>query len=282
MGITTRFLPLPRNHNMDRLPRIFPVLAFCLLPLVTHADQRPPQPCDNDLLASLAAQLGQSGWTTPSDRTDGPLVAAACKPWPDDPNLSVVTLAYRDVEDSSPAGERSLHWLLAKVETRSGQLRERYDDYLEEDAALEIDANSLWLDTARYHLAPGVRAFGVVVSSVARGASCPDADFNDQLTLVAPDGAQLRAVFSTYLYSWTTVEGTGCATGRELKYEQADLTLGIGSTSSQGFADLIVTAKVRADGQQPVLRTVSTTVRYDGQHYPFKQYPTFWTREAQP
>ncbi len=267
---------------MDRLPRIFPALAFCLLPLAAHADQRPPQPCDNTLLASLAVQLGQSGWTTPSDRTNGPLVAAACKPWPDDPNLSVVTLAYRDAEDSSPVGERSLHWLLAKVETKGGQLRERYDDYLGEDAALEIDADSLWLDTARYHLAPGVRAFGVVVRSVARGASCPDAGFNDQLTLVAPDGSQLRPVFSTYLYSWTTIKGTSCVTDSGFESEQADLTLGIGSTSSQGFADLIVTAKVRTGWQQPVLRTVSTTVRYDGQHYPFEQYNTFWTREAQP
>lgn len=133
-------------------------------------------------------------------------MAAACKSWPDDSALSVVTLAYRDAEDTTPEGERNLNWLVAKVDAQSGQLRERHDDYLGEDAALEIDAGSLWLDTARYHLAPGVRAFGVVMRSVARGASCPDAGFNDLLTLVMPQGPRLRPVFSTYLYSWTTVK----------------------------------------------------------------------------
>ncbi|MDP9941016.1 hypothetical protein [Ectopseudomonas alcaliphila] len=266
---------------MDRLRSILPALALCLLPLA-HADTRQPQPCDDVLLDSLASQLGQQGWTLPSGRSDGPLVAAACKPWPDDPKLSVVTLAYRDAEDATPVGERNLNWLVAKVDTQSGQLRERYDDYLGEDAALEIDAGSLWLDTARYHLAPGVRAFGVVMRSVARGASCPDAGFNNLLTLVVPDGSGLRPVFSTYLYGWTTIKGTSCVMDREFESEQADLTLGLGPKQTHGYADLVVTAQVRAGRQEPVQRKVSTTVRYDGKHYPFDQFPMFWMREPQP
>lgn len=266
---------------MDRLPSILPALALCLLPLA-HADTRQPQPCDAALLDSLATQLGQRGWTAPDGRGDGPLVAAACKSWPDDSALSVVTMAYRDAEDATPAGERNLNWLVAKVDTQSGQLRERHDDYLGEDAALEIDANSLWLDTARYHLAPGVRAFGVVVRSVARGASCPDADSNNLLTLMVPDGPRLRPVFATYLYSWTTVKGTSCVTDSDFQSERADLTLGLGPKQSHGYADLVVTARVRAGWQEPVLRKVSTTVRYDGKRYPFDQFSMFWTREPQP
>ena len=108
--------------NMDRLPSILPALALSLLPLA-HADTRQPQPCDAALLDSLATQLGQHGWTPPDRRGGGPLVAAACKPWPDDPTLSVVSLAYRDAEDTTPADERNLNWLMAKVDTQSGQLR---------------------------------------------------------------------------------------------------------------------------------------------------------------
>lgn len=79
---------------MDRLPSIFPALALCLLPLA-HADTRQPQLCNAALLDSLATQLGQQGWTPPDGHGDGPLVAAACKSWPDDSALSVVTLADR-------------------------------------------------------------------------------------------------------------------------------------------------------------------------------------------
>lgn len=265
---------------MDRFQRFAPLLALCLLPL--YAEARQQQPCDGAMLEALAKQLGQQDWAVPDSRGDGPLVAAACKPWPDAPNLSVVTLAYHSAADTTPAGERNLHWLTAKVEKRTGQLRERYDAYLGEDAELEIDANSLWLDTARYHLAPGVRAFGVVVSSVARGASCPDAGFNDLLTLMAPDGPQLRPVLSTYLSSWSTVKGTSCVMDSDFQSEQADLTLAIASTQSHGYADLLVSARVRDARGGNTLRTVNTTIRYDGKQYPFKQYPTFWTRDAQP
>lgn len=265
---------------MDRFQRFAPLLALCLLPL--YAEARQQQPCDGAMLEALAKQLGQHDWAVPNSRGDGPLVAAACKPWPDDPTLSVVALAYRDAEDTTPTGERNLNWLVAKVDAQSGQLRERHDDYLGEDAALEIDAGSLWLDTARYHLTPGVRAFGVVVRSVARGASCPDAGFNDLLTLLVPEGPRLRPVFSTYLYSWTTVRGTSCVMDSDFQSERAELTLGLGPKQAHGYADLLVTAHVREGRQEPVLRKVSTTVRYDGKHYPFDQFPMFWVREPQP
>jgi hypothetical protein len=135
---------------------------------------------------------------------------------------------------------------------------------------------------ARYHLAPGVRVLGVVVRSVARGASCPDAGFNDLLTLMVPEGPRLRSVFATYLYSWTTVRGTSCVMDSDFQSERAELTLGLGPKQAHGYADLLVTAHVRESRQEPVLRKVSTTVRYDGKQYPFDQYPVFWVREPQP
>ena len=163
---------------------------------------------------------------------------------------------------------------------RTGLLRERLDQALSEDAELAVGPNSLWLDTARYRLAPGVRAFGVVVTSAARGASCPDAGYEGLLTLVAPEGEHLRPVFTTYLSTWTTVKGVSCSDGFEM--EQANLTIGIGPQRSHGYADLIVTAQVRSDYDKPVSRTVSQTLHYDGSRYPFDEYPTFWHSKPQP
>ncbi len=237
------------------------------------------QPCSSELLYSLGRQLGQEGWNVP-DESDSRVIAAACKRWPDDSAQTVVAVAYLDSTDDAPPGERSPRLLLAKVEGAASTLRERYETRLEEDAATEVDSGSLWLDTARYHLAPGVRAFGVVFRSVARGASCPDGGFDDLLTLVVPDGGQLRPVFSTYLSQWTTVKGTSCVADSDFEVEASRLTLGIGPNRSNGYADLIVTSRVRNDFEDgKVLRTVSETVRYDGTRYPFEEYSKFWQRQ---
>ncbi|WP_095156887.1 hypothetical protein [Pseudomonas sp. Irchel 3E13] len=264
---------------MDRPPRLLPILTLCLLPLA-DAVAREPQPCPQPLLDSLATQLQQQGWTTPTDDSDGPLLAAACKRWPDDPALSVVAVAYRDADDLQPAGERSPHLLVAKVDTDSGRLRERLDQDMAEDAELEFGANSLWLDTARYRLAPEVRAFGVVMTSTARGASCPDAGYSNLLTLVVPDVDGLRPVLTTHLSNWTTLKGVSCSEGFEM--EQATLTFSVGTQQSQGYADLIVQAQVSSGYAKPVSRTVSKTLRYDGNRYPLDEYPSFWWSNPQP
>lgn len=264
---------------MDRPSRLLLTLTLCL-PSLAGAMEREPQACPQPLLDSLATQLVQQNWIPPTYDNDDPLLAAACKQWPDDPALSVVAVAYRDADDHQPPGERSPHLLVAKVDTRTGLLRERFDQALSEDAELTVGPNSLWLDTARYRLTPGVRAFGVVVTSAARGASCPDAGYEGLLTLVVPEGEHLRPVFTTYLSTWTTVKGVSCSEGFES--EQASLTIAIGPQRSQGYADLIVSAQVRSDYDKPVSRTVSQTLHYDGNRYPFDEYPTFWHSKPQP
>ncbi|WP_271106021.1 hypothetical protein [Pseudomonas tohonis] len=196
------------------------VLLACAV-LANPAQARDPQPCSAPLVKALAKQLGQSGWTAPESDGEGPLVAAACKPWPDDKAQSVVALAYvRPGDEGVAQGERSLALLVAKVDGRSGALLERYDSTLDEDAATEVSGDSLWLDTARYHLAPGVRAFGLVFDSTARGASCPDGGSDEELTLFAPAGKALRPVLKAYLSEWTTIKGTLCVNDPDFMTER--------------------------------------------------------------
>ena len=242
------------------------------------------QHCSQALLDALAEQLGQSGWSMPDATTPymAPLQAAACKPWPDDPRLTVVALAYQDSEALQPDAGRNLQLLVGRVVMPEGRLRERYDSPLGEDALLEIGPDSLWLDTARYHLAPGVRAFGLLLNSVARGPSCPDGGFNDLLTLLVPEGARLRPVFASHLRLWTTVQGTACVYESDFAMEQAHLTLSVGPLRAAGYADLQVTASVYSGPQEPLLRRVSQRLRYDGQRYPVEEVTTFWWREHQP
>lgn len=267
---------------MDRclhrpLFRALPWLLAAVASLANPAWARDAQPCEPALLNSIAQQLGQKGWQQPSYDSEGPLVAAACKRWPDDARQSVVALAYDSDTSGGTPGERLLHMLVARVDSASGRILERTEGNVEEDAALlEFSADTLWLDTARYRLAKGVRAFGVVISSQTRGPSCPDAGHFDELALFVPgEAATLRPVFTGYMREWITVQGTSCVNNGRFRSEHARMTLAIGPKSSHGFADLILSAQV-SDGDDKPLRTVKKTLQYDGKTYPYSPTDTFW------
>lgn len=242
------------------------------------AAERTAQPCADATLQTLAGLLGQQGWQAPESGAPTPVVAAACKPWPDDPKLQVVAVAYSTADDEAEPGERNLNLLVGQLDTANGKLVTRLDDSIGEDAMVAIDSSSLWLDTARYRLAPDVRGFGLVIGSVARGASCPDAWSYDDFSLYAPQGDKLREVFRTYLRQWTTLEGQTCSSERTV-IERSQLTLAMGQESHNGFADLVVTAKVQREQEGDEVgapKTVRTTITYDGTRYPFEEFSTFW------
>lgn len=250
---------------------------------------RDAQPCDERTLAALASQLDRSDLRLPVAGAAGAargtaLIAAACKRWPDDPGLVAVTIAYLPAGSTAEPGNRTDQWLAALLDTASGKLRQRYDGSIVEDALTELGDDSLWLDTARYRLAPGVRAFAVVVSSIEPGPSCADAYAENELTLFAPDDGKLRPVFDSYLHLWRALSPlqmqSRCAAERS---ESAQLTLDMGPGSSHGYADLVVTAKLETDrsasdgsNDKPRFRTVRKTVAYDGKTYPLEQISTFW------
>ena len=252
--------------------------ALLVLAGSAGAAERTAQPCADATLQTLAGLLGQHGWQAPESAAATPVVAAACKPWPDDPQLQVVAVAYSAADDKTEPGERNLNLLVGQLDTASGKLVTRVDDSIGEDAMVEIDRSSLWLDTARYRLAPDVRGFGLVIASVARGASCPDAWSYDDFSLYAPQGDKLKEVFRTYLRQWTTLEGQTCSDGNTL-IERSQLTLSMGPEIHHGFADLIIGAKVQRESAGENVgasRTVRKTVSYDGTRYPFEEFSTFW------
>ena len=115
---------------------------------------------------------------------------------------------------------------------------------------------------------------------MARGASCPEAGFDNLLTLVVPAGEKLRPVLNTYLDQWRTLKARS-APPSGFEQEVSHLTLELGRGRSSGFADLVVTSRV-SDGETEngkPLRTVKRTLRYDGERYPFEEYSDFWHRQ---
>lgn len=217
------------------------------------------------------------------------LAAQACRAWPYDPSLTLAAVAY-PLPGSDAVGERALRLVVAVLGTADAQVHAVHETSLEEDAAFALIEGGLRLDTARYDLAEGVRAFGVVVRSSAPGASCPDARANDELTLYVRDGAALRPVFSSNLVLWARVEGEPCSwsRGQYVVTDNAKLTIAIENTAHHGFADLRVQADVTrthtvvgSDREDTSRRRASRVLRYDGTRYDQTALENgfFWTQE---
>lgn len=210
------------------------------------------------------------------------VVAEACKVWPYDPSRLLVAAAYST--DESFAGNRSLHIRVAMFDAEDHRFLAGYARREVEDAAFELSKKSLSLDTARYDLAPGVRAFGVIVDNVASGPSCPEHNSDDELSLFVVHDRQLRPVLAQDLYAWAPVEGDPCrwSSGRTVR-DSAKVTLAMADDSHAGYRDIRLTAKVARYTNEPEsdaterTRTEHRVLRYDGHRYrPVGNDDVFW------
>ncbi len=226
--------------------------------------------CDAQSVAAVAAGAasGAAG-AVPVEHA----VAQTCKPWPYDPSIRLAAIAFAG-DATTEAGERNLELRVAMLDVRTAQVVALYSQDMGEDAGFELAADSLRLDTARYDLAPGVRAVGVVVHSVARGPSCPDSDSNDALTLLVREQRRLRPVLQRDLTVWRRVQGEPCnwgATG--VVTERGTLTLSMDAPVHAGHAGIALTANLvtstTVEDAEDIERThrQRQLLRYDGTRY---------------
>ncbi|MCC4604886.1 hypothetical protein HG421_09555 [Xanthomonas campestris pv. badrii] len=226
--------------------------------------------CDAQSVAAVAAGAtsGAAG-ALPVDRA----VAQTCKPWPYDPSIRLAAIAFAS-DATTEAGERNLELRVAMLVARTAQIVALYTQDMGEDAGFELAADSLRLDTARYDLAQGVRAIGVVVHSVARGPSCPDLDSNDALTLLVREQRRLRPVLQRDLTVWRRVKGEPCNWGAPgVVTERGTLTLSMGAPVHAGYADIALTANLVTSTTVKDAEDIERThrqrqvLRYDGTRY---------------
>ncbi|NHF65484.1 hypothetical protein FFY45_06845 [Xanthomonas hortorum] len=214
--------------------------------------------------------VGGAAATVPVERA----VAQTCKPWPNDAAIRLAAIAFAGDAQTVP-GERDIELRVAMLDAASGKVLAFYAQDMGEDAAFELDVDSLRLDTARYDLAKGVRAIGVVVHSAAHGPSCPDFYSNQALTLLMREGLSLRPVLQRDLYAWQRVKGEPCSVGKsDVITEVANLSLSMAPQAHAGYADIVLTANVStaesvADSDTITERTrrVRQVLRYNGQRY---------------
>jgi hypothetical protein len=248
-----------------KMPRIVRGITMLMLLVCASAWAASDETeCVDDVYAAIGRDLRIEDFAERAqDR--GFIVSQACKPWPYKPELTLVALGYdADVEDKKE--------LVVAVIDKRKRVISSIQWKVEEDAITELDGYSLGLDTARYQLAEDVSAFGLIFRSSAIGASCPDARWGDQLTLLVPNGKSLRPVLSLYRYVQHSIEGCLSVFSSDAIWEDAALAIRIENSRTNGFHDLRVTAnithhsnKVPIDHMKP--RVEHVIFRYDGKHY---------------
>jgi len=148
---------------------------------------------------------------------------------------------------------------------------------------VKIVSGSLWLDTAAYDLQPGVRAFGLdLTSGLARG--CAGVGSGARRSLFVSQGRFIRPVLQDLPMSeWALIQrGKSACTDSGAPdltiTENFTATLGLAPTSTRGYRDLVVTGTAsRDDGhleERPPFRAV---LKWDGRVYSIDEQQKAWT-----
>ena len=254
----------------------FTVLLALAVPLLgSQAFGRDEQRCDEPLIAqALRPQLPRQ---FPEGDGTGGVIALACKTHPQQSHLTIVAMFHFIEGEKGGWREGEKGFVVAVVDTRRSAVQSLYRATLEEDAGLRVNETSLWIDTARYDLAPSVRAFGVRMD-IGYSPRCADGGTSHYLTLFVPDKNRLRPVLLTKpmrqweVLGWNPDEGACMQAG----VATTTLALTLGNAAKNGWRDLHVSARTESEAfdysgvggtnPSPLTRWVAT-LRYDGSRY---------------
>lgn len=203
---------------------------------------------------------------------------AGCKIWPGFVGRYIVVLPLQRESASPGSTGFDLDVLVVQQADNGNTDRARVTSRLFETDALVEDAvriTDIHIDTSRYTLARGVRAFGLRVRHSGSSRNNPYA--NEELRLYVPDGGQLRKVLNGLE---TTRERGNSDINCSGTFEQLRTSITVShEASSNGLADLVVSqtrmtshAETNAEGQcldrQQPATFKTTTLHYDGSRYP--------------
>jgi alpha-tubulin suppressor-like RCC1 family protein len=224
-----------------------------------------PFDCDGEP-ASLAVHVASDlGYAVPIGDDK-----ARCKAMPDHPGRSIVAIAHQQKPAEDADEDYDLDVAIVDSRTRHVIARALPTPAFTSEDGPDVDVS---IDTGRYHLAPGVRAFGIREESENTSRYSPDAD--TVLNLYVRDGKHLRKVLDGLLVDSSRGDYDSDCTGHSMHQAQ---TIDVGPSSHHGFADLIVTSSVTEstdskDGDD--CKSVETapkisrmTLKYDGRTYP--------------
>jgi len=238
------------------------------------------QLCDGRALATLGRFVEVANFREPAlghepDATAA-VAASACRAAPAY-HGRLVAAAYRT------GRQDELALVIAVLDAASGQVGASFRGTLDTDAALKLVSGSLWLDTAAYDIAPGVRAFGLDITG-GQPRACAGAGSGARRTLFVSQGRFIRPVLQDLPVSeWALIQRgrSACTDGSapELTItENFAVTLGLAPTSTRGYRDLVVTGTAsRDDGRVDERPPFRAELKWDGHAYPLAPQQQAWS-----
>lgn len=223
--------------------------------MASHAEAPAIGACSTPWRSAIGKLLG---WQPGQEA----VVAEACRPWGLDHATVLVAMAYTSKDADAQLQEDQKTQLVAMVDTRSQHVLASHQQSVAEDALVVFGPHSLALDTARYQLSDRVRAFGVRFNSSALGASCPEASWADELTLFAPRGRALQPVLHLAMQRQRAVKSCISTQAEGAAWDVAELTLAVLPNRTNGLADLRVTATIRRETNDGMVRSASPLVEH--------------------
>jgi hypothetical protein len=238
------------------------------------------QLCDARTLAAIGRYVQVAHFREPAlgqaPDANAPVAASACRAAPAY-HARLAAVAYRS------GHQDDLLLVIAAIDSGTGQVSAGFRGNLDSDPNVRIVSGSLWLDAGAYDLAPGVRAFGLdITSGLPRG--CAAGGSGARRSLFVSQGRFIRPVLQDLPISeWNLVQrGKSACTDSGAPdltiTENFAATLDLASGSTRGYRDLVVTgAATRDDGrvdERPVLRTL---LKWDGRVYSTDDQQRAWT-----
>lgn len=245
------------------------------LPAASVAKVSSIEACNRMLIGSvLAAKLGIEAW---SENAIGgrEVIDIACAKHPVNPDFTLVALFHELSNRDSATDENQVGLVVAVIDIKRRKLLRAYRDMIGEDGGTRIrgSSGSLRLDTARYSLAPNVRAFGVRMN-IGYSPRYAEGGSSNYLTLFVEEGKTLRPILSNLaMSSWTMTDSRGCFTNDEIPefpclVESEEKHLALSSTSTNGWRDLeVITTRTREGEPKPIKRVREQKLRYQNGEY---------------
>lgn len=233
------------------MPRVISFLAAALLAGASTVHAMGASDCAPEDLAPVQDWLTHHPWKAGSVAADA-MVTAACKLWPYDKNVMIVAEAW--AKDK----ERDKNLVVALIDTKTMTIKSTFQGTVVEDASWSVLPGSVRLDTARYDLAPGVRAFGIDILSDPVDDAVVRGGVTGTRTLFVQQGTHLRLILDGFVLTTSTKSAEGVTkTSSKVALDTAHAT--------RGFADLLVTRNV--DPATSGIGRERTTLSFDGTRY---------------
>lgn len=250
------------------------ILVLLLYSAVTNAVASDKSRCDDRLLARVGKHFNLKHFAYPADgmypsvENGGLIVAGVCKQWPFDKSKVIAAFAYDSgggTNENDPFNELLIAIIDQQKNKVVGSHKEKY--YLEPGGI-----GYLRIDTARYDVAPNLRAFGLDIKS-GYSHNCGDGGAGEERTLYVQDKDSLRPILHLpYMSSWTYIKSADnrCGADSDVEIiENVNYSIEPGINEANGYRDLIITANSsRTDGKPTGKDKFSYTLSYDGNKYP--------------